>query len=566
MRNLVILFTLLFFTHSLFAKTTPQTQIDDMLSSWNNQQKPGLALMVSRGDTTLYKQYFGLADLAHNSQIKHDTVFQIASVSKQFTAFAISLLVQENKLSLSDDIRQYLPELKDNGMKITVLHLIHHTSGLRDLDDLNAIVGTGFSDYNDASDVYKLVVNQSATNFTPGERYDYSNTGYVLLAKIIENITGNKFREFMQDRVFGPLGMTNTLIFDNSFEVVQNRATAYFSGDGKTFSRDNGISSVYGSTGVYTSLEDLDRWARNFHEHKVGNQALFDMMLTEGVLNSGESTHYAFGQEIKTYKGHKAVFHGGGTGAYRSYLLRFPEQKLSISLLSNNSYSTNMILDYVYQIADLYIEEIEVLITGNKVAETLPMQAIEPNLLAAYQGDYQIQPGLIFSISLEKEYLQLSITGNPKKIQLKAITVNEFELMDSDNGNRILFSPKIDSVTQSIRYFQGDFEYKGQRIELVEFNEKDIPWQSYEGLYYSEDLNTVYKLSYDGAQLKAIHARNLPIKLSSFQPDIFTTKASFFQEVTFIRNSKGQVAKMLVSGSRSKHIEFVKIDTVDQSQ
>jgi hypothetical protein len=388
----------------------------------------------------------------------------------------------------------------------------------------------------------------------------------MLLAKIVEKVTGLSFRAFMQQRVFKPLDMKDTQVFDNAFEVIPNRATAYFSGDGKSFTRDNGISAVYGSTGIYTTLEDLDRWARNFHEHKVGDKALFDMMLSKGVLNNGESTNYAFGQELKTYKGHQAVFHGGGTGAYRAYLMRFPEQELSISFLSNNSYSTGLIIDYVHKIADIYLEKKPFESVSESLIKRSATKIVKDKILQSYQGDYQIQPGLIFSIEKHEETLQLVISGNPLPIPLRAVSTNKFILMDSSSGNRIIFNPadsdgiKDNEVSQSISYFQGDFEYKGQRVDLMEFNQHDIPWPEYEGLYYSTDLNTIYKLVFDGKNLLAIHARNLPINLVPFQPEAFTTSATFFQKVEFSRNKQGKVVEMLVSGSRSKDIEFVKVN------
>jgi len=409
-------------------------------------------------------------------------------------------------------------------------------------------------------------VNQSALNFTPGERFDYSNSGYMLLAKIVEKVTGLSFRAFMQQRVFKPLDMKDTQVFDNAFEVIPNRATAYFSGDGKSFTRDNGISAVYGSVGIYTTLEDLDRWARNFHEHKVGDKALFDMMLSKGVLNNGESTNYAFGQELKTYKGHQAVFHGGGTGAYRAYLMRFPEQELSISFLSNNSHSSGVIIDYVHKIADIYLEKKPFESVSESLTKRSATKIVDDKMLQSYQGDYQIQPGLIFSIEKHEETLQLVISGNPLPIPLRAVSTNKFILMDSSSGNRIIFNPadrqsiNDNEVSQSISYFQGDFEYKGQRVDLIEFNQQDIPWQEYEGLYYSNDLNTTYKLVFDGKNLLAIHAQNLPINLVPFQPEVFTTSATFFQKVEFSRNKQGKVNEMLVSGSRSKDIEFVKVN------
>ncbi len=563
MIKLAIFISLFFYSMSTMAQPKA-VQVDNLLSAWSKTQTPGLAVMVSQDGAKLYERYFGVADLSHLNPIDSETRFQIASVSKQFTAFAIALLVERKKISLTDDIRRYLPELQDYGETVTILNLLHHTSGLRDLDDLNQIVGIGFADYNNIEHVYRLLSRQSALNFAPGEHYDYSNSGYVLLAKIVEKITNMGFREFMQSEVFGPLEMDNTLIFDNAFEVVTNRATAYFSSDNQAFSRDNGQTAVYGSTGIYTTVSDLDRWARNFYQHKVGNQAIFDLMLTVGALNNGERTQYAFGQELKTHNGHRAVFHGGGTGGYRAYLIRFPEQKLSISMLSNNSYSGTVMLEYVNRIANIYLNEQVQSESLLKKENHSPEVVVPKELLFSYLGDYQIQPGLIFSFKAIEHTMALTITGNSQPIPLKAISNNTFILMDSASGNRVIFVSNKGKTSQAIRYFQGDFEYQGKRVELVDFDETKIRWHDVEGLYYSADLNTSYIIEFDGTKLVAIHATNSPIPLTPFQPDQFTSNATYFQQVSFERGADNRVSKMWVSGSRSKNIEFRKVSEIER--
>ncbi len=558
----------LLFSLSSQASTNKQQQVDQLLASWDSNQNPGIAVAVNQGEQTIYQEYRGLAELEHSITISHNTKFLIASVSKQFTAFAIALLADEKKLSLEDDVRKYIPELPKYEQPITILHLLNHSSGLRDADDLNGLVGAGLSDYVSFNDVYKLIIKQQKLNFIPGSQFDYSNSGYILLAKIVENISKKKFRVFMAERVFNPLQMNNTLVFDNPFEVIGNKAIAYYSNDGTSHSKNNLFSSVYGSSGIYTTLSDLNRWAKNFTHPKVGNKTIFKTMATQGTLNNGEIISYALGQEIKTHNGYKAIFHGGGQGAYRAYLMRFPELELSINILSNSSYSTAFILDYANQIADIYIgNHSEVndntqtkIYTTDSIKEPSEALSVETETMTKYTGDYQIQPGLIFTVKIIEDALHLFITGNEKSIPLAPKSNNEFNLTDSDNGYWMAFDTSNSDQSQFINYHQGDMEYIGKRVNLVKYDQQKIQWLELEGLYYSEELNTIYNLKYNGNNLVAHHTRNLPITLKPHQPDVFTGAATYFQEIKFMRDYSHQITSMFVSGSRSKYIEFLKVN------
>ena len=566
-----ILITFVIFLASSHVNAKQQSQqIDNLLKSWQSKSKPGIAVAVNKNNKTVYENYFGVSNLENLTPITSKTKFLIASVSKQFTAFAISILADEKKLSLQDDIRKYIPQLPDYNHKITVMHLLNHTSGLRDSDDLNGLIGAGLSDYVSFNDAYNLIVQQKKLNFIPGSKFDYSNSGYILLAKIVENISDKSFREFMNARVFKPLEMNDTLVFDNPFEIIGGKAKAYFSSDGKNHSANNLFSAVYGSTGIYTTLSDLSKWAMNFNQPKIGNKEVFKLMKTQGILTDGSTTNYGLGQEMKVHQGHNAIFHGGGQGAYRAYLLRFPESNLSVSILSNTSYSTSLIIDYAFKIADMYLENTK----ENKAYDQTVIKASMKNhtdfepvdvpevILKKYLGIYQIQPGLMFTIEQVNNNLQLLITGNEKTISLKPKTAQEFFLMNNNNGYKIVFPESKSNLVNSFSYFQNDFEYIGERVNLVEYDKKSINWKGLEGLYYSEELNTIYSIEYDGRELMAIHARNMPIKLTSHQPDTFNGSATYFQEIKFQRDGAENVTGMLVSGSRSKEINFVKLESL----
>jgi CubicO group peptidase (beta-lactamase class C family) len=245
--------------------------VDKLFSQWDKKDSPGCALAVVKDGKIIYKQGYGLANLELNIPITPQSVFYIGSVSKQFVTMCIALLAKQKKLSLDDDIRKFVPELPDYGPPITVRHLIHHTSGLRDYLTLLGIAGIDYGTYHQ-DDVVELVARQRELNFAPGEEYLYSNSGYFLLAVIAERASGKSLREFAEENIFKPLGMKNSHFHDDYRMLIKKRASGYFP-DGKGKYR-NFISTFdcVGSGGLFTSVEDLFLWDQNFYHHKVGGK------------------------------------------------------------------------------------------------------------------------------------------------------------------------------------------------------------------------------------------------------------------------------------------------------
>ena len=312
--------------------------IDPIFEEWDSIDVPGGALAVVRDGSIIYSNGYGSADLEHDIPITPKTVFYLASVSKQFVAFCILLLEEQEKLKLTDPVQKYLPDFPEYKNPITIAHLIHHISGLKDYFDLLEAEGKNYLDHIEADDIYELIKSQSDLNFQPGEQFRYSNSGYFLLYRIIEQVSGKTLREFAQEQIFEPLGMKNTLFYDDINGLVKNRAFSY----GKTDQGfDNLVSrfDLVGSGGMYANVEDLALWDHNFYDNKLGKggKAIMDKTLVEGVLNNGEKTGYAFGLRVGNYKGSKTISHSGGSMGYRTRLLRFPEQKCTVIILANRS-------------------------------------------------------------------------------------------------------------------------------------------------------------------------------------------------------------------------------------
>ncbi len=277
---------------------------------------------------------YGSANLEYRVPITPQTPFHVASVSKQFTGFAIVLLALEGKLSLDDDIRKHLEEVPDFGTPITIRHLIHHTSGLRDQWETLAMSGWRLDDVITREHILKMVARQRELNFPPGSEHMYCNTGYTLLAEIVARVSGQSFAEFTSERIFKPLGMTNSHFHDDHEMIVPGRAYSYSKGEHGYRNSVLSYANV-GATSLFTTAEDLARWLLNFEDPQVGGSDGIAMMLEPGVLNDGKKLNYAFGLVHSKRKGLDVVSHGGSDAGYRTVVIHLPQKRLGVVVLSN---------------------------------------------------------------------------------------------------------------------------------------------------------------------------------------------------------------------------------------
>jgi CubicO group peptidase (beta-lactamase class C family) len=294
-----------------------------------------------------------MADIEHDVRIAPDTVFYVGSLSKQFTAMAVALAIQQGRLSADDSIHKYLPELPDYGAPVTVRHLIHHTSGLRDYNTVLSVAGRRGDEAYDNPTVLRMTARQKQLNFLPGSEYLYSNTGYTLLAIIVERATRTAFASFADERIFKPLGMTVTHYGVDESRIVPRRAYAYARGQAGDVRLDTPHNERAGAGGVFTSVRDLLQWDENFYHARVGGKAVVEQLQKTGTLNDGTKLTYAWGLQVMTYRGLNIVEHSGSLGGYRAHLTRFPAQHLSIAALCNGSVSPG---GMVRQVADVVLD------------------------------------------------------------------------------------------------------------------------------------------------------------------------------------------------------------------
>jgi CubicO group peptidase (beta-lactamase class C family) len=302
-------------------------KVDKVFQQYDHSNTPGCAVAVVRGNSIAYERGYGVADLEHDIVITPATRFDTGSVAKQFTAAAVVQLAAQGKLSLDDDVRKYLPELPEYGAKITIRQLLHHTSGIRDAG--SAIVAWGHSgeDLVSEREGWQFLSRQKSLNFAPGTEWRYSNTGYVLLAFIVQRASGQSFRDFMRESVFTPAGMRDSDIQDDHKRVFHGRAIGYDpSGDAFAIHMTNWAGT--GCTGVITSVDDLARWMSD-------GKRFIEPLLTRDPLVTGETPLYAFGELVTTRGSHRRIEHGGASAGYRSHTLMLPDDDLSVAVMCN---------------------------------------------------------------------------------------------------------------------------------------------------------------------------------------------------------------------------------------
>lgn len=535
--------------------TTPEKQIDQLFTAWNNIESPGAAVAVEKDGKVIYKRGFGSAELEYNIPITPSTVFHIASVSKQFTCFSILLLEKQGKLSINDDIRKYIPEVPDFGKVITLNHLMHHISGLRDQWELLAMAGWRLDDIITKDQILRIVSRQKELNFNPGDEYLYCNTGFTLLAEVVARVSGQTFPEFTRTNIFDPLKMTNTLFYDDCEKIVKNRAYSFYA-DSTGFKKSILSYSNAGATSLFTTAEDLCLWSRNFENPVVGDIDLINRMNLRGVLNKGDTITYAMGQDISKYKGLRIISHGGADAGYRSYFVRFPDQKFSVNVLSNlASFDPG---GMSFQIADIYLKDKEIENSPKKEqaenkdqAETKEIK-IDHDVLVSYCGKYEWEPGIFVTISIENDNLFVSAPELPKT-PMTAVTQTEFDVK--------AVSARVTFILDSGRVSKMKVQMSGVEqiaMRMPDFDPSKINLSEYSGDFYSEELSTTYTMVLESGKLIARHFRTGDVMLTLTKPDQFSGNKWYFGRVVFTRDPDGKIVGCNVSGGRVRNLKFEK--------
>jgi len=446
---------------------------DEVFADLSEPGSPGCALAVARGGKVIYENGYGLANVEDGVRITPQTVFDIGSTSKQFTSASILLLEKQGKLSLRDDIRKYLPEIPDYGHRITILHLLNHTSGLRDYLTLFELAGVNTDSVTTDDDALAVIARQKALNFDPGSDWLYSNSGFFLLSVIVKRASGRSLREFAAQNIFEPLQMKHTVFRNEHAQLLPNRALAY-DPKGGGYALDVSYFEQTGDGAVHTSVEDLLKWDENFYSGKVGGQAFLEELEEPGKLNNGKTLDYAKGLFVGRYRGLRFVDHGGSWGGYRAQLLRFPEQHFSVACLCNLSNANPE--KRAHEVADIFLaaemkEPKPVAAAGRRSQdkkETIPLSADQLN---AYSGNFRSEELLAtYSIGVEDARLVLENIQNgdgflhaSPRSALRPVGQNTFVV--DDEGLEFIFE-------RDAKGNVGSFELNAGRTKGLTFQRK----------------------------------------------------------------------------------------------
>jgi CubicO group peptidase (beta-lactamase class C family) len=521
------------------------SKIDSIFRSYT-AVTPGCAVAVLKDGEIVFKKGYGQANMEYSIPIIPTTIFHIASESKQYVAFCMLLLEKERKLSIDDDIRKYLDFVPDFGHKITIRHLIHHTSGLRDQWQLLANSGWQLDDVITQQHVVKLVSKQKALNFIPGEEFMYCNTGYTLMAEIVKKVSGLTLREYCDKNIFQPLGMKDTHFHDNYQEIVPGRAYSYNRLPGKGFQHAVLSYSIVGATSLLTTVLDEAKWLNNYETGTVGGKDLIEKMYQTGVLNDGRKLTYAFAIDIGKYKGWQQIGHGGGDAGFRTYACRFPQKGLGIVVFSNSGDVNPGGL--VNQIADLLIRD--TMQESSSKENTLITDSI---FLKRLQGKYFSERGNLPEILWKDGKLNgiNTFSRAPYEIKVTAAGNNRYSL---SSGGVLILDEKnksSDSVMEmKIENLNNTIVYKRQ---------PSLPQKitaEFAGKYYGDETEAFYYVTEKDGQLTLTHRKYVDAPLKYVAPDQFTSPHWWMNHIRFIRDKKGKIIAFEVNSGRIQHLRY----------
>ena len=540
-------------------KDSIEIKIDTMVARMGlSSVTPGGVIGVIREGKLIFKKAYGLANFESKESNNTATLFNLGSASKQFTAAAILLLANEKKLSVKDDIRKYLPDIPDYGYPITIENLIHHSSGIKSFDGLRLMAGTLFTEENQEG-TYKLIVRQKTLNFRPGEEYEYSNSGYILLAKIIEKASGMKFSKFMEERIFRPIGLDRSFIYDDPEKTGTNTATGNKWGGDEKFMRSADLkSTAVGQSNVYSCVDDLLQWDNNFYKNRLGGWDFSKEMTTLMPLNNGNKSNYAFGLEISQFNGLKTISHQGGTEGFQAIYIQIPSEKFSVVCLFNIGIDVTSL---AYRITGLFIK-------GNPQGEIAPIKPekteVDSAILQKYAGKY-------FDKNL---WMDATITLESNKLIFTAPYAGSFEIYPSSDSSffvtftdlKFIFSRDDKGEVTKATLIQGD-----QIIRLTYLGKNVFPLNSealsqYAGNYFCEEIDVTYPVLFKDNKLYI----RFPESTAQFcnskvESELISEYADYFatpvRGLRFTRNTKNEISGFIIRDiGRVRNLVFSKTE------
>lgn len=526
-------------------------RVDALFAQWDTTQSPGCSMAASRDGAIVHARGYGMANLEHGVPNGSRTVFHVASVSKQFTAAAISILVEEGRLSLVDPVRKYLPELPAFAQGVTVGHLIHHTSGIRDHSDLMELAGWRYyQDLVTTEDAMSVLARQRTLIFQPGSRYQYNNTNYLLLGEIVQRVSGRSLRQFTTERLFEPLGMKDSFFRDDFYEIVPNFAAGYEpAGHGFRTSLTN--FSIVGYSTLLTTVEDLMKWQENFYGGRVGGKAITQRMFERAALTDGKPNKYAFGVVVDEHRGLPTVEHSGGDAGYSTHLVRFPREHVSVAVLCNlNSADARGL---AMRTAEIYLGLSPEKAANARTARPAPatpfkVSAATLQSLAGHYLDAETEKGMV--LTFEGGALHARVGERLEAVE--ALSAHRFRL--GDGRVELEFPGRLSRQPSQLTLHD---VYNGSRTlqRVTDDAARPMPLETYAGTYRSEEIEAPFHVLAEGGQL-ILRSIKYKARLTPVTRELFMAG---WANVLFSRDAAGRVSGFRYGDRETPLAEFTRV-------
>ena len=526
--------------------------VDKLFAQWNRPDSPGCSIGVSRHGAVVYERGYGMANLELGVPITPASVFHVASISKQFTAMSIMLLAQRGRLSLDDEARKYVPELPAYGSRLTIRHLLAHTSGLRDAYLLVELAAPRESRDDRNEELVKVLARQRALNFTPGAEFQYNNGGYVMLGSIVKRVSGESLRAFADANIFTPLGMAHTHFQDDPTALVPNRVSGYHRDDGalhQVIQSDRRPS--LGNSGVLTTAGDLLRWEHNFADLRVGDRTVITTMETPPVLADGSKSPYGLGLEVAAHRGVRTIGHGGGDRGYVSQVVRYPDHGLAIAVLCNMDEISPATL--AQRVAEIYLPD--AFVPPASDGSALAPVAVAASELASKAGLYRDATNEAWGDLLEivvRDGTLIAIVGSGDRFELTPVSANGFVLAGTPITVR--FVPAAAGRPQELQV-TGARAKTDVLQQLAPFTPTATELAAFAGTYESTELDVTYSIT--------TRAPGLVIRMPG-RPDvvlrpIFKDGFDGFNVVKFSRDARGRVTGFTINATGVRSLRFARV-------
>lgn len=518
-----------------------------------NDNEPGFSVAVFKGDKIILEKQYGIANLDYNIAISHETVFDVASIGKQFTAAAILLLEEEGKLSIKDPAYKYIENLPryEKGNP-TIENLLNQTSGIKEVDPYWDILDLFFTDYMSQSEMIHIITNIKELKFKPGEYFHYTNANYILLADIIKNVSGESFADFLQEQIFLPLGMTNTVKYNSTNSIIKNKAIGYTEDEGK-YNKTHKYSIVYNGDGqVLTTPRDMFKWHQGIKNASIGTSELWNKMHTKAKVNNGQTIDFGLGVEFETQNGYEGVgFDGMIIGGFVSKYLYFP--KLDLGFFTTQNSFEGDFRERFFELIDLYIPPITSS-KDNHELESVKSTAVSKNELQKYQGQYLFYDNEYYSV-IEIELIENSLiyqnTDGEKIGELLPLGNHEFAYIDGNkNESRIKFF-----IDQDVKQFTFDFRDNEmpelfKELKTYEYSTKEL--EQFVGTYYNKEFQIGKELRLENETLFYYYKNGAwKAEVSTLSMDLLDISPS---PLEFVRDNENKII-----GFKMKGLLFEKI-------